>query len=200
MVDGGRERAREKGVGVWESAPLARPWDRSYASQVWSRSSSGNRLRLGGIEFGGLIEVVWGWALGELFRIRPHEDQAEFRLGRSSGRMERGRRGGLADVSKDLGDGPRVDEEGDEGEGEVAGGANQREDLIDPGEEGGLPGGARGGDPEPSGPGGSGLAGGSGWGWRVRSGTRVWTAAALSSRARAVTRGFRGALGAKTPW
>ena len=77
---------------------------RSYAAQVWSRSSAGIELRLGGIEFGGLIEVVGGRALGDLFRIRPPEDQAEFRLGRSSSRMERGRGVGLADMSKEVGE------------------------------------------------------------------------------------------------
>ena len=45
--------------------------------------------------------------------------------------------------------------------------------------------------------GGAGAVGGAG---RGRGGPGVWAARALSSRALSVTRGLRGALGAKTPW
>ena len=51
-----------------------------------------------------MVEVVWEWALGDLFGILPSEDQAEFGLGWTPGRMERGRGGGLADGDEDPGD------------------------------------------------------------------------------------------------
>lgn len=54
-------------------------------------------------------------------------------------------RSGLANVGQDQGDGFRIGDERDEREGRLAGGTDQREDFIDPGQEGGPPGGSGGG-------------------------------------------------------
>jgi hypothetical protein len=51
----------------------------------------GNGLRLGGVERGGLIEVVRGVGRGGFFRVHRTEIQMEFCLGRSAGGMEEGR-------------------------------------------------------------------------------------------------------------
>jgi hypothetical protein len=51
--------------------------------------------------------------------------------------MEEWGRGGLTDVGQDSGDVLQVGEERDKGEGFLAGGADEGEDLIDPGQEGG---------------------------------------------------------------
>ncbi len=147
-----------------------------------------------------LIEVVRGGLLDDLVGVGGTELEGELGLGGPPCGVESGRRDGLADVGEELGDGQGIGEDRDEGEGRLTGGTDQGEDLIDPGEE-------------------RGPAGGSGRGrWEVRSGGlfglgvgpvgegrgswagRLWVARALSWWARSVTRGLRGALGAKTPW
>ena len=50
-----------------------------------------NGLRLGGIERRGLIEVVWGGYLGDLFGIHPTEAHVEFCLRGPSGGMNQRR-------------------------------------------------------------------------------------------------------------
>ena len=60
--------------------------------------------------------------------------------------MDQRGRSGLADVGQDLGDGLGLGQERDEGEGRLAGGTDQREDLIDPSQQGRPPGGSGRGD------------------------------------------------------
>jgi hypothetical protein len=53
-------------------------------------------------------------------------------------------RGGLADVGEDLGDGLRIGEERDKGEGRLTGWTDEGKHLVDPGQEGGPFGGPAG--------------------------------------------------------
>ena len=113
-------------------------------------------LGIGGVELGALVDAVLGHGRVHLFTplLGMELVEVEFDLGRPPGRMEEGRRGGLTDVGEDLRDGHGIGEnrseaelaEGkrDEREESVAGRTDQREDLIDPGQEGRPPGGAGG--------------------------------------------------------
>jgi hypothetical protein len=105
-----------------------------------------NRLGIGGIEVGGLVEVVGEESLGDLVVFPTPGPHGELGLGWAPGGMEEWGRGGLADVGQDSGDGLGVGKEGDERERGLAGGADQGENFIDPGQEGGPPGGPGGGD------------------------------------------------------
>ena len=100
-----------------------------------------DRFGLSGIEGGRLVEVVGEGFLGGLVLFRPVGPQAEFGLGWSSGGMKGRGRGGLTDVGEDMSNWLGIRQERDERERFLAGGADQREDFIDPGQEGGPPGG-----------------------------------------------------------
>ncbi len=89
-------------------------------------------LRVGGIELGGLVEVVGERFPGDLLCFLTAEAHGEFGLRRSSGRMEEWGRGGLTDVDEDAADGLGLGEERDEGEGCLAGWTDQWKNLIDP--------------------------------------------------------------------
>jgi hypothetical protein len=92
----------------------------------------GDGLRVGGIEFGRLIEVVRGKSLEDLVVLWLLTAHVELGLGWAPGGMNQRRRGGLADVGEDSGDGLGLGEERDEGEGCLADGADQGKHLIDP--------------------------------------------------------------------
>ncbi len=96
-----------------------------------------NGVGLGGIELGCLIEVVRGEVLGDLVGVGDTEREGELGLGRPPCGVEPGRRAGLAGVGEDLGDRLGIGEYRDERKRRVTGGTDQREDFIDPGEEGG---------------------------------------------------------------
>ena len=182
-------------------APAARPGGERSGAPALIEVVFRDGLGLSGIERGALVEVVGEGFLGGLsgFPTRGPMRSSVWG-GPRAGWMRRGR-SGLTDVGQDLGDGFRVGEERDEREGRLAGGTDEGEDFIDPSQEGGPPGGSgRGGIRcfrfafSGWGDGTSGAAGGR----PLRPET--WAASALSSWARAVTSGLRGALGAKTPW
>jgi len=97
----------------------------------------GDGLGLSGIELGSLIEVVGEGFLGDLMVVPNVGSHGELGLGWSPGGMEERGRGGLADVGQDLADGLGVSQERDQGERFLAGGTDQGEDFIDPGQEGG---------------------------------------------------------------
>ncbi len=80
----------------------------------------GHGVSIGGVEGGSLIE------------------QEVTLRGRAGGREERGPVGQL-EVEEDGGDDGRVGEEGEDAHGSAAGGAEEREDLVDAGEEDGPP-------------------------------------------------------------
>ncbi len=92
-------------------------------------------FRLGGIEVGGLIEVAWEGSLSDLFCFDYTEAHVELSLRRPPCGMEERRGGGLTDVGENPGNRLRISEERDEGEGGPAGGADQREDLVDSGQK-----------------------------------------------------------------
>ena len=92
-------------------------------------------FRLGGIELGGLIEVAWEGFLGDLLCFDYTEAHVELSLRRPPCGMKERRGGGLTDVGENPGNRLRVSEERDEGEGGPAGGADQREDLVDSGQK-----------------------------------------------------------------
>ena len=162
-------------------------------------------LRVGGIELGSLIEVVREGLLGGLVLFRLAEAHDELGLRRCPGGMEERGRGRLTDVGKDSGDGLQIGEERDEREGCVAGWTDQWEDFINACQESGPLG--RLGRP------GRGGVRCLGW-WGLWLGGRGHRArgerASLDGRLGgegvvlagplSVTRGLRGALGAKTPW
>jgi len=103
-----------------------------------------NRLGLGGIELRALVEVVGKGFPGGLVvfpTVGPDGSHGELSLGWASGGMDERGRSGLANVGEDLCDGLGLGEERDEGERCLAGGADKREDFIDPGQEGGPVGG-----------------------------------------------------------
>ena len=102
----------------------------------------GSGLRLGWIEPSGLIEVIWGGPQGDLFGFGATE--IEFSWGRPPGGVEERWRGRLTDVGEDLRDRHGVGEKRDEREGGTAGGANQGEDLVNPGQKSRPAGGAGG--------------------------------------------------------
>ena len=60
----------------------------------------------------------------------------ELGLGWSPGRMDEWRWGGLTDAGQDWGNGHRIGQRGNECEGRLAGGTDQGEGIIDPGQEG----------------------------------------------------------------
>jgi hypothetical protein len=67
-----------------------------------------NRLGVGGVEFGGLVEVVGEGFLGGLVclpTVGPHGSHGELGLRWAPGGVEDRGRGGLADVGQDLADG-----------------------------------------------------------------------------------------------
>ncbi len=77
-----------------------------------------NRLGLGGIELGALVEVVGEGFPGDLVCLPtagPQEAHFELGLGWSPGGVEERGRSGLPDVGENLCDGLWVGEEGDEG-------------------------------------------------------------------------------------
>jgi hypothetical protein len=89
-----------------------------------------------------LIEVVGEALLGGLLRFPATEAHLQFSLRWSPGGMNQRRGGGLADVGENSGDGLRLGEERDEGEGGATGGAGQREGLVDSGQKSGPRGGS----------------------------------------------------------
>ena len=93
-----------------------------------------------------MIEVVGEGFPGGLDCLPTAGPHGELGLGRSSGGMDEGGRSGLTDVGQDLGDGFRVGEDRDEREGRLAGGTDQRKDLVDPSQQGRPPGGSGRGD------------------------------------------------------
>ena len=108
-----------------------------------------NRLGLGGVEPGALVEAVGEGSLGGLFCLPTGGfpagvPQVEIGLRRSPGGMGDWGRSGLSDMGQDLCDGLRVCEERDEGEGRLAGRTDQGKHLVDSGQEGGPLGGAGG--------------------------------------------------------
>jgi hypothetical protein len=96
-----------------------------------------NGLGVGGIELGGLVEVVGEGLLDGLVvfpTVGPdgsHGPHGELGLRWSAGRMEEWGRGGFTDVGEDLGDGLRVGEEGNERERGLTGRADQGKGLVD---------------------------------------------------------------------
>jgi len=105
-----------------------------------------DELGVGGVVLGGLVDAVGDRGRVHLFTPLAGMELAEIELslGRPPGGMNERRRGGLTDVGEDAGDGLRLSEERDEREGGPAGGANQREDLVDSGQKGGPRGGSGG--------------------------------------------------------
>ena len=102
-----------------------------------------NGLGVGGIEFGGLVEVFGERFVGGLVcfpTAGPLGPHGELGLGRAPGGVDQRRGGRLTDVGEDLSDGVQVSQERDKGEGFLAGGTDQGEDFIDPGQESGPPG------------------------------------------------------------
>ena len=100
----------------------------------------GHGLRYGGIELPALVEVVWEVLLGDVFGAGATEIEEKLSLWWAAGWMEEGRRCWLTDVGEDLGNGHGIGEKRDEGKGCLAGGADQREDLVDPCQKGSPPG------------------------------------------------------------
>ena len=88
----------------------------------------------GGVELGRLVEVVEEGFLGGLLLFPAGEIDAELGLGRSSGRVDERRSGGLADVGEDPGDGLGFGENRDKGEGLRAGRTEQGEHFMNPGQ------------------------------------------------------------------
>ena len=97
----------------------------------------GKGFGIGGIEPRALVEVVEEGFLCDLVVFPTVGLHGEFGLGWSPGWMEEWGRGGLADVGQNLGNGLRIGEEGNEGEGALTGWADEGEDLIDSSQEGG---------------------------------------------------------------
>jgi hypothetical protein len=82
-------------------------------------------LRVGGLEFGGLVQVVRGVFLCESFVFGRRGVHGEFGLGWPPGGMDERGRSGLTDVGEGLGDRFRVGEDRDEREGCLAGWADE---------------------------------------------------------------------------
>ena len=101
-----------------------------------------DRLGLGGIERGALVEVVGEGFLGDLVWFGPAGPHAELGLGWSSGGMKGRGRSGLTDMGEDLGNRLRISQGRDEPERCLAGRTAEGEDFLDPGQEGGPPGGS----------------------------------------------------------
>jgi hypothetical protein len=153
-----RSRVEEEKVGGRGSGPdekgvsvLVRGGGRAFGGGRlgWELPASGlvevvvrGGFRLGGIELGGLIEVAREGFLSDLFCFDYTEAHVELSLGRPPGGMKERRGGGLTDVGENPGNRLRVSEERDEGEGGPAGGADQREDLVDSGQKCGPRGGS----------------------------------------------------------
>jgi hypothetical protein len=128
---GGRREGigpREKGFSV-----LFRAGGRAFGGGRlgWELPASGlvevvvrGGFRLGGIEIGGLIEVAREGFLSDLFCFDYTEAHVELSLRRPPCGMEERRGGGLTDVGENPGDGLRISEERDEGEGGPAGRAD----------------------------------------------------------------------------
>jgi hypothetical protein len=77
-----------------------------------------------------LIEVVGEGILGDLFCLPTVGSHVELGLRRPPGRLEERGRSGLADVGETVCDGLGIRKERNEREGCVAGGTDQREDLL----------------------------------------------------------------------
>ncbi len=89
---GGEEPGR-KGFSTVVDAPSAGPGgesgdDSRYPSSGLIEVVFGDGLRLGGVELGGLIEVVGEGILGGVFLCRRPGPHVELGLGWSTGRME----------------------------------------------------------------------------------------------------------------
>ena len=137
-----------RGAGVFSgnlSAPPAGPEDQRSISPALIEVVVRNGLGLSGIEVGRLVEVVGERFLGGLFCFPTVGPHGELGLRRSPGGMDQRRGSRLADVGQDSGDGLRVGEERNEGEGFLAGRTDERKDFIDPGQESSPPGGTGGG-------------------------------------------------------
>lgn len=96
-----------------------------------------NGLGVGRVESGALVEVVGEDFPGGLVVFATVELHVEFGLRWAPGGMGERGRSGLTDMGQDLRDGLRIGQERDEGEGRLAGWADEGEDFIDPGQEGG---------------------------------------------------------------
>jgi len=92
-----------------------------------------------------LIELKVGHGL-RIGRVEALVEQ-EVTLRRPAGRRERRRPVGEVEVQEDGGDNRRVGEEGEDAHGPATGGAEERHDLIDAGEEHGPPDARGGGGP-----------------------------------------------------
>ena len=82
-------------------------------------------FRLGGIEVGGLVEVVGEGFLGGLVLFRLTGVHGELGLGWPPGGVEERGRSGLSDMGQDLCDGVGVGEERDERERRLTGWADE---------------------------------------------------------------------------
>ena len=132
-------------LGFWGAPPVGPAGCCRLAVPALIQIVFGNRLGLGWIELGALVEVVGKGFLGGLVCMPTVGPHGELRLGWAPGRMGQRGRGGLADVGEDLGDGLGLGEERDEREGFPAGGTDQGEDLVDASQKRGPPGGPGGG-------------------------------------------------------